>query len=373
MLFEYEVIQMVLAEATGIPGEVPDELRKISALHVLDSLEVGGAQRVVLGLSSWLAAAGVDVTVLGPAGVLRDMLDPAVRVVETSGRPTMLEVLRAARDVQADVLHAHQRREALWCVSAGRILGVPAVEHAHTVLPGRDHLRMSFRSDLVFAVSPTVASMVVERFGATAGKVLVTPNLPAVDAAGPRADLSSSDGRPLRIVGVGRMVPQKDPIRFVAVIAALAQTREVEARWIGDGPLRASVADIAGRLGAPVALPGFVEDVAEQLDWADALVMTSRWEGSPLVALEAHARGRAVFATASSAIDVPDALRDTYVVPDDAAPIAFARRIAQALRVPHSIDEDLALIRAQLDSTRNVQTTYAPVLHAYRRFAAARS
>ncbi len=68
---------------------------------------------------------------------------------------------------------------------------------------------------------------------------------------------------------------------------------------LGDGPDRAALeAQIAAcGLAGRVSMPGFVTDAARHIAGADALLLPSRWEGLPNVALEALALGTVVIAT----------------------------------------------------------------------------
>lgn len=98
---------------------------------------------------------------------------------------------------------------------------------------------------------------------------------------------------PLRVVVVGSLSPEKDPALALEVIGSVDG---VQARFVGDGPLRAELEAESVRLGCSdrVEFVGQVVDVATHIAWADALLLTSRTEGLPGVVLEAAAAGRAV-------------------------------------------------------------------------------
>jgi glycosyltransferase involved in cell wall biosynthesis len=67
----------------------------------------------------------------------------------------------------------------------------------------------------------------------------------------------------------------------------------------GDGELQASMADLAAQLGIAeqVRFLGFRTDMPFILKAADLFVLTSRWEGCPMVILESMALGVPVLAT----------------------------------------------------------------------------
>lgn len=134
------------------------------------------------------------------------------------------------------------------------------------------------------------------------------------------------------VLGVGRLVKQKN---FGALIAAVAEARRVRPLrlvLLGDGDsaaralLRAQ-ADALGLGDALVLVPG-CDNPFPYMARADVVALPSVWEGSPNVLLEAMACGTAVVAArcAGNAAEILDEGRFGLVVdPDD------TRALAQAL------------------------------------------
>ncbi|RYH70875.1 MAG: glycosyltransferase [Alcaligenaceae bacterium] len=91
---------------------------------------------------------------------------------------------------------------------------------------------------------------------------------------------------------VGRLSPEKDPLRFVR-LAAESGSRGV---IVGDGELRSAIEDTIGRLSANVKVLGWVPR-EQSLDSVDVLIMPSLREGLPLILLEAAARGIPILAS----------------------------------------------------------------------------
>ncbi|MBO1740114.1 glycosyltransferase family 4 protein [Leifsonia sp. TF02-11] len=350
--------------------------RALRVMQVIDNIGAGGAQQVVVDLSNWLALQhGVVVSVVAEPGSSRARLAPSVRFIPQ--RPTGFlrqtrALLRAARAERPDVLHAHQRREALQCLIAGRLLGIPVVEHAHTRLPSIRPRILSFRSRMIFAVGGAVADMVVYDARRPRSRVVVVGNAPAQRHALPPREWPSLDATaPVRILAVGRLVEQKDPLRFVRVVAAVAKTRPVAATWAGDGELRADAEGLAAAIGAPVEFVGQVDDVPDRLDSAHALVMTSRWEGTPLVVLEAFERRRPVVATTSAANGLLASGRG-IVVADDADDDEFADAIVHVLTDDPARTTVVAAAKSWVDAEASPDRVFGPVIDAYRSLAGRR-
>lgn len=93
--------------------------------------------------------------------------------------------------------------------------------------------------------------------------------------------------RSMRLASVGRICNQKNPILFSEIAQILKM--EAEIIWVGDG-------DSAARqriIDSGAAVTGWLlsEDLYKCLDSIDLLIMTSLWEGLPIVALECMSRG----------------------------------------------------------------------------------
>jgi glycosyltransferase involved in cell wall biosynthesis len=100
-------------------------------------------------------------------------------------------------------------------------------------------------------------------------------------------------------VFIGRMTAQKKPLAFLRLAAAVAATSEPAFfLMVGDGELAGEVdAFIRERTRGAVRRLPFTDQVPEILDLAEGLVLTSEYEGLPVVLLEALAMGRPALAT----------------------------------------------------------------------------
>ncbi len=109
-------------------------------------------------------------------------------------------------------------------------------------------------------------------------------------------------GEGIRVAIIGRLERQKDPDLALAVIVELHDRGvHVDATFAGDGSMLRDLvgkADLAGITGS-VHFVGAIDrqHVAELMAQSDVLLLTSHYEGSPRVMIEAGASGLPVVAT----------------------------------------------------------------------------
>jgi len=142
-----------------------------------------------------------------------------------------------------------------------------------------------------------------ERLAGTSSRVSYLPTWFDPEIVQTRTE-PSSGGRS-RAVWVGRFEEEKDPLLAIRALEAFVDAGgagdERDAVMVGDGSLRASVTS-AQSAGSGVELRGSVSqlEVASEMVAADVLLMTSRFEGSPVVMNEALAAGTPVVGTEES-------------------------------------------------------------------------
>jgi glycosyltransferase involved in cell wall biosynthesis len=133
------------------------------------------------------------------------------------------------------------------------------------------------------------------------------------------------------VVGsVGRLHRQKG---YDVLVRALAGLPGAHLLLVGDGPERPALSSLADELGLTnrLTITGWSERTTDWLSAMDVVAMPSRFEGLPLVLLEAMASGRPVVGTNVGSMG--DALQHEHtglvVPPDDHVALAAALRRLQ--------------------------------------------
>lgn len=220
---------------------------------------------------------------------IRRLLDARPDVVQLSGGPGGLQLLRRLPIPTVYVAHHTHRQSSGW----------------RQVRRLFDRLeRRSYEiADVVAAVSPSTADAVVA-MGVPSSKVVVIS--PGLRIAGElEADIDREMGR---MLFVGRLESEKRPLDAVAAMDLIGrQVRGARGFIVGTGSLAGRVEAAAASTSGRVTVLGGLsdEEVVREYLRAQIVLMPSEFEGMGMVALEAMACGAAVIG-----YDV-EGLRDT--------------------------------------------------------------
>jgi glycosyltransferase involved in cell wall biosynthesis len=213
----------------------------------------------------------------------------------------------------------------------------------------------------VVACGPGVAAALAQhgiRVHATVVNGISPAPAPA-DRTAVASELGLPGGLPL-LVAPGRLVEQKN---HELALEAIERVPGAALAVLGEGPLRPELEERASRdgLAGRVALPGVRSDAREIMGAADAVVLPSRWEGLPLVALEALAAGRPIVATSVRGLrELLDDERTALLVPED--PEALADAIRRVLA-----DDALARALGEAGLQEAARYTEDAMVEAYQR------
>ncbi|PTX96886.1 hypothetical protein DB345_06840 [Spartobacteria bacterium LR76] len=348
----------------------------IKVLHVIDHLGSGGAQTVLLNLLKFRNQQDFSYTVAclhGKGGVAAELEAIGVPVVSLSpGKLPPLYVPNLAGLLlkeRFDIVHCHLFGANWLARPIAALCGQKTIfahDHCNDALRERlgpfliDRLT-NLLSCKILAVSRSTREFLLRQEGISDEVVEYFTNGVDVDAFGPpsreaRAGFRVRWGlKPEDFVvgGIGRLVPQKDFTTFLRA-AALVVEKSPEARFVifGEGPEEAELKALAVRLGLEerVQFAGYVGDRQAVYGAIDLLLLTSRYEGTPMVLLEAMAAGVPICATGVDGTAEILTSGETALLFPPADPQAAAEAILEMQNQPVAQKLSLAArVRAQAD------------------------
>ena len=273
-------------------------------IHLLGSGGFYGAERMLL--DHCLATAGRhQVLFLGaPAPLVARFRAAGVQCHDCPDLSTLLRSLHRQR-AQRPLLNAHNFKGLVFGWLAALLWRLPLVITQHGFTPRSRKQRLYTWLSLQLCRTATIGKVVcvaesIRRIHLRAGvaqrKLDVIPNgLPDAGALPAHAH-----GHERWLAGyVGRLSSEKGPDLFLDTLIPLCQRHpHLDAVMLGDGPERDTLqarVDAAG-LHERIRLPGFQEDMRQWMARLDALVISSRTEGTPMILLEAMQDGVPVVA-----------------------------------------------------------------------------
>jgi glycosyltransferase involved in cell wall biosynthesis len=289
------------------------ELCDLRVCFLAGTLGAGGAERQLFYMTRALRESGAQVKVLSLTegelyeSQLRGIGVPVEWVGQDSGRLGRLRrILSVLRKDKPHILQSQHFYTNLYAAVAGRWTGcrdigalrsdVDSEVRSHSAILGRASLKLP----RLLAANSHHAIENARRYGLSEKRLRLLPNV---------IDTDLFPMKPLRSDGIvtlllaGRLSAEKRADRFLRLLSRLRKESRIEIRGIiaGDGPLQSEMKSLALNLGLgypAVEFTGHIDNMASLYHRSDLLVLTSEFEGTPNVILEAMASGLPVVATA---------------------------------------------------------------------------
>ena len=330
---------------------------------LMESLYTGGVGKMRLHLMNEIAARGyrVDLVLADMSSPYMPMVHPAVRKVKIAsadglkGVPSLAWYLARSRPrvmltqrVRLNVLALRARRLARSDTRIVVTVNVNMTSKFEDQSPEKrarqiEHLRRWFpRNDGIISVSQGVAEDAAQLIGIPVERIQVIQN-PTITpdllprAAEPLDHPWFQPGQPPVVLGVGRLMREKDFPTLIRAFGLLRRRTPCRLLILGEGPDRPALEALVVELGLAddTSLPGFITNPYQYMARSAMFVLSSTREGSPNALTEALAVGVPLVSTdcPNGPPDVLEGGRHGHLVPMR-DPQALADAMDATLKTP---------------------------------------
>lgn len=274
--------------------------------HVVDTMEMGGAETLVSQICQVQRAQGHSPSVhsLAGLGVLGCAMQQQGFAVESNmgrGMPdSMRNFLRLFRELRPEVVHLHNARPTIYAAMPARMAGIASIVSTRHSLVAPPH---RWPRELKYAVAARFCDWVAAVCEGTAGNLRSLRTISGrkiarvYNGAAPLARVTR-DRWPAKsgftLLYAGRLEPVKNhALLLTAFRTALSSMRGLRLWMVGDGSQRGQLERLARELNIVerVTFWGQQLDVSPFFSAADAFVMSSRSEGLPISLLQGFSLG----------------------------------------------------------------------------------
>jgi len=284
------------------------EKKKIKIVHVIPTLDLGGAERLLLDIVKRADKDFFSLTVIcfKRGGIWEDeIVKSGAKLIILNKKSkfdfsNLLKLRQAIIEESPDIVHTHLGGDIYGRLAAG-LAGFKVISTEHNLNKDESFVTTILKrltagyASLVIAVSKAVAHDAMIRYGIKLNKIKVIHN--GIDLLR-FEQVDTFKTEVVKIGAVGRLVKQKG---FAILIEALGlmENKNFDCTIVGAGYLKDELQQKITSLGLDnkIHLVGLRNDIPEFLKTLDIFVLPSLWEGLGIAALEAGASGLSVIAS----------------------------------------------------------------------------
>ena len=298
----------------------------MKVLHVLNSRIYSGAEKVVCQIVHMFAGE-VEMVYCSPySEIVESMLQQEKVTYLPVNDLVPGELARIIREQKPDIIHAHDMRASF--VSALCCGSIPLISHIQNnaydsrglSLKSIAYLLAGFRAKHILWVSrSSFEGYFFHKLFAKKSSVLF--NIIDLQQVYDKRDQDEAKYS-FDAIYIGRLTYQKNPQRLMQLCAMMKQRKpDIQLAVVGTGELEAETKALCAQLGLQdnVRFLGFQSNPMKMLACSKCLILPSRWEGTPMCALEAMALGVPVVSTPTDGlVDLLDEGENGFLSDDDA-------------------------------------------------------
>lgn len=272
-------------------------------LHILQSNKLSGAENVAADISIMLKDQ-YEFIYCSPNGTIRNALEIRNISFHPLEKFNLRQIKKAINTIKPDIIHAHDIQASVYSAVASK--SIPIVSHVH--VNKNDMHKITIKSllyaiasfkfkKIIFVSKDSLLDFIFKHL--INEKSIILRNIISSKRLVLLSE-KSTDRNCFSFIYLGRLENQKDPIRIAHVASAvLKKLPNTNFGIVGDGSLKNEMEDIFRKykVSDRVTFTGVSLSPYEMLKNSKCLLMCSKYEGTPIAALEAQALGLPIVST----------------------------------------------------------------------------
>ena len=297
----------------------------MKVMHLLQSNRFSGAENVVCQIISMCKDENIEFVYCSQNGQIKEALDVRKIKYNLTKDFSISEIRRVIKEENPDIIHAHDMKASFYAaLCCGKI---PLISHVHN--NNYDSRGFSLKSILYYLAGKKAKHIFWVSKSSYNGykfheafkdKSTVLYNIIDIEALKKKAllDVKVYD---YEVVYLGRLTEQKNPKRLLKVFEKITERRpETKIVMIGTGEMENKIKELlmSNKKLSNIKFLGFNSNPYKILANSKVMIMTSRWEGTPMCALEALSMGVPIVSTPTDGlVDLIDSGENGYLSDDD--------------------------------------------------------
>ncbi|MFM1262539.1 glycosyltransferase [Yersinia enterocolitica] len=365
----------------------------MNLLYIITGLGMGGAEKQTVLIANKMYEAGHNVMIVSLTDETLVRPNDGIQLYELKLNKTpfslfkgLFEVKKIIKKFKPDIVHSHMFHANLFARTLRLITKIPAlICTAHNTNEGSSLRMLAYKyTDKLASLSTNVSQDAVDSFirkGASSpGRMIVVSN--GIDASqfnfsmderkAKRSELGIFNDTPI-LLSVGRLTEAKDYPNLLTAFSLLIKDRSLQSFpqlfIVGTGHLDGYLKNMSKEFGIDkyVTFIGQRNDIRQLMCAADIFVLSSEWEGFPLVITEAMACKKIIVATDAGGIT--EALGDCGSIVPIKDPNSLSQAINKMIKLSDNEKEILGnKARERIIQTNSIETIIERWLSIYTQF-----
>lgn len=268
-------------------------------LHLLSCNSFSGAENVACTIIESLDKE-YECIYCSPNGAIKDMLlDKDINYYPLS-KMSLSEIKKALKDIKPDIIHAHDYKAS--CIAALLSKNVIAHIHGNKLFMRKKNIKslifkiISKRFKKIIFVSDSCFNDYIYKKSISNKSVILYNTVDKNEIINKSKEYKT---KKYDLIFIGRLVYEKNPEKLFEIIKRLSYQKDnLKVAIVGEGPLLDRIKYLTNTfcLNEVIDFYGYVSNPYPILNNSKILILTSIFEGTPMVCLEAQALNKPVVA-----------------------------------------------------------------------------